>query len=115
MRIIAVASFVLLLACERGPSKLDQMGGGGEIESKDILARTKTSPEVQVKHVLIGWKDLEQAYGGRMDPRAKARTKEDAEKLARDIASKLRQKPDSIDALVKQYSEDPGSLRGKPY
>ncbi|HEX4416453.1 MAG TPA: hypothetical protein VH165_01080, partial [Kofleriaceae bacterium] len=29
-----------------------------DIDSKDILARTETAPEVTVKHVLIGWKDL---------------------------------------------------------
>ena len=89
---------------------------GDPLDSKDILARTKTFPEVQVKHVLFGWKDLEANYrGGGMDPRAKARSKPDAEKLAKEVYAKLKANPAEIDALVKQHSEDPGSLKGEPY
>jgi parvulin-like peptidyl-prolyl isomerase len=88
---------------------------GKDIDSKDILARTELAPEVLVKHVLIAWKDLASNYGGKLDPRAEKRSNDDAAKLAAELADKLRAKPDDIDALVKQHSEDPGSLEGDPY
>src|SRR5215475_12035064 len=88
---------------------------GTDIDSKDILARSETAPEVGVKHVLIGWKELGSAYGGHMDPRAGKRTQQDAAKLAVEIADKLRANPDSIDQLVTENSEDPGSLSGEAY
>jgi len=86
-----------------------------DIDSKDILARTETSPQVFVKHVLIGWKDLEPVYGGHMDPRAGKRTNEEAAKQAQDILAKLKANPDQIDQLSKDESEDPGSATGDPY
>ena len=86
-----------------------------DLDSKDLLARTETSPSVDVKHVLIGWKDLAAAYHGHIDPRAASRSNADAAKIASDVFAQLKAKPDAIDALVKQYSEDPGSLRGTPY
>lgn len=116
-------------ACQQGKSKLDDMpaattagsgtasktGPAADIDSKDILARTKTAAEVQVKHVLIAWKDLDAVYHGRMDPRAQKRSNAEAAKLAKEIAEKLRKDPDQIDALIKEHSEDPGSLNGEPY
>ena len=86
-----------------------------DIDSKDILARTETASTADVKHVLIGWKDLADVYGARMDPRAKDRSNEDAARLAQELAAKLRANPDTIDALVKEHSEDPGSASGEPY
>ncbi len=135
MRTTILAILVLAAtACEQGKSKLDDMpaakpttGGATagsaanpganaiDIDSKDILARKDTAPEVQVKHVLIAWKDLESVYQGRMDPRAQKRSNAEAAKLAQDTAAKLKQNPDQIDALVKELSEDPGSLAGEPY
>jgi parvulin-like peptidyl-prolyl isomerase len=88
---------------------------GGSLDSKDILARTTTAPEVHVKHVLIGWKDLASAYRGGMDPRAQGRSQQDAEKLVKEIAAKMKAKPADLDALIKQHSEDPGSLKGDAY
>jgi len=85
-----------------------------DIDSKDILARTETAPVVSVKHVLLGWKELA-GHGGAADPRAAKRTNAEAAALAQDIAAKLKANPDSIDALVKEHSEDPGSLSGDPY
>lgn len=122
LRTLLLAIVIVGTACQRADK--DKAGGGtgsataatGDIESKDILARTKTAPEVQVKHVLFGWKDLAAAYRGQLDPRAQNRTQQEAEKLARDIAAKLKAKPGDIDALMKQYSEDPGSAQsGEPY
>jgi parvulin-like peptidyl-prolyl isomerase len=86
-----------------------------DIDSKDILARTETSPEVSVKHVLLAWKDLGAAYQGQLDPRAAKRTNAEAATLAQDLAAKLKANPDAIDALVKESSEDPGSVLGDPY
>jgi parvulin-like peptidyl-prolyl isomerase len=86
-----------------------------DIDSKDILARTETAPDVFVKHVLIGWKDLAATYRGQMDPRAAQRSNDDAAKLAQDVAAKLKANPDSLDAVVKESSEDPGMQSGDPY
>lgn len=86
-----------------------------DIDSKDILARTETATEVDVKHVLIGWQDLSGTYGSRMDPRAAKRTNDEAAALAQDIAAKLKADPSKIDDLIKESSEDPGSLSLNPY
>jgi parvulin-like peptidyl-prolyl isomerase len=132
--------FALLMAaaCQQGKSKLDDNTGSNslrkvttgsgsgsaaidttpavDIDSKDILARAPVGQEVQVKHVLIGWGALdEKSYHGHIDPRAKKRSNEDAAKLAQEIAAKLKANPSSIDAVVKESSEDPGSLSGDPY
>src|SRR5262249_2094057 len=85
-----------------------------DIDSKDILTRTETAPEVYVKHVLLGWKELAAGRPGG-DPRAAKRSNAEAAALAQEIAAKLKANPDSIDALVKENSEDPGSLGGEPY
>jgi len=84
-----------------------------DLDSKDILNRKDTSPEVQVKHVLLGWKDLSAAYRGHMDPRAAGRSNADAAKLAREVYERA-QKED-FDKLVADLSEDPGSKSGEPY
>jgi parvulin-like peptidyl-prolyl isomerase len=86
-----------------------------DLDSKDILARPAGTGAVQVKHVLIAWKELAPAYGGHIDPRAAKRSNDEAAALAQDVATKLRANPDSIDALIKEHSEDPGSLTGEPY
>src|SRR4026209_1067926 len=79
-------------ACDQGKSKLDERPAGGpagggsasktgdaiDIDSKDILDRKEAFPEVQVKHVLLAWKDLDAVYQGRMDPRAQKRTNAEA-------------------------------------
>jgi parvulin-like peptidyl-prolyl isomerase len=85
-----------------------------DIDSKDILARTETSPEVQVKHVLLAWNGMAMPRG-QLDPRAAKRSNAETAALAQDIAAKLKASPDAIDELVKQYSEDPGSASGEPY
>jgi len=125
-RFLLFAVVVLSFACQKVDKDKPAAGSGGSggsagaapsdpIESKDILARTKTANEVLVKHVLFGWKELAAAYRGQMDPRAANRTQADAQKLAKDIAAKLKANPAEIDALVKQHSEDPGSQSGEPY
>jgi parvulin-like peptidyl-prolyl isomerase len=86
-----------------------------DLDSKDLLARTETAPQAYVKHVLIGWKELAPTYRGQMDPRAANRSNADAAKLAEEVAAKLKANPDTIDAVVKERSEDPGSASGEPY
>jgi parvulin-like peptidyl-prolyl isomerase len=134
--LVLLTALVAAAACNSNPSPLDHMapppnashagsnagkGSGApttpaiDIDSKDILARTDTAKSVDVKHVLIGWKDLAAAYRGQMDPRAAARSNDDAAALAQDIAKQLTANPDAIDALVQKYSEDPGSKGGEPY
>ena len=143
MRRISVASWlaVLLLssACQKAEKgKVTPAAGSGsgsgsagsaavaptpgpaeDLDSKEILGRSETSPAVQVKHVLIGWSDLASAYGGRMDPRAQKRTNAEAAKLAKEIKAKLEALPagnvDQLNALIKSTSEDPGSMSGEPY
>ncbi len=87
-----------------------------DLDSKDILARPEgaTTP-VFIKHVLLGWKELAPARHGNLDPRAAQRTNAEAAALAEQIAAKLRADPDAIDAVMKESSEDPGSLTGEPY
>jgi parvulin-like peptidyl-prolyl isomerase len=130
MRTFGLLILLAAAACQQGKSKLDDIpaktvapnsGGSGsaagsdadatveDLDSKDILARTETASSVDVKHVLIAWKSIAR------DPRAKERTNAQAAALAREIYGKLKENPDQIDALVKQYSEDPGSLKGEPY
>ncbi len=133
-----VTALTAATACNNDPSPIDQPPGLSivahghgsgtnamtpkppaapaiDIDSKDILARTETSPSVQVKHVLISWKDLAAAYQGHMDPRAQNRTNAEAVAIAQDIYKKLQANPDSIDDLANQFSEDPGSKTGEPY
>lgn len=86
-----------------------------DIDSKAILERTDIANEVLVKHVLFGWKDLIENYNGHLDPRAANRTQAEAARLAESVAAQLRADPSKIDALAKEHSEDPGSLRGEPY
>lgn len=86
-----------------------------DLDSADVLGRADVSASVLVKHVLLAWADLAGNYHGRLDPRAAKRTHEEAAKLAEELAAKLRANPDSIDALAKKYSEDPGSIGQPPY
>jgi parvulin-like peptidyl-prolyl isomerase len=78
------------------------------LESADILARKPEVGPVQVQHVLIGWKDTPAARSGRADPKAKERTKADADKIAKDVLDKARGNADMA-KLMKEFSEDPGS------
>ena len=81
------------------------------IESADILARPAEKGPVSVAHVLIGYKDAPGAH----DPKAKARSKEDAAKLVTEVLTKAKSGTD-FKQLMKDYSEDPGSKdSGRPY
>jgi parvulin-like peptidyl-prolyl isomerase len=125
MRFIRLLVPVLALAvalpgCQRAEKKSSSASAkpivdSVDIDSTDILARATPAEEAQVKHILLGWKDLADVYGPRMDKRAKEREHKAASKLAQELANKLRANPGSVDALVKEHSEDPGSLSGEPY
>src|ERR1043165_721176 len=111
IRLVALA--LVLVACSGspgGPSMNNHMGGGtepvpqsSEVISADILSREPVANSAVVKHILIGWKDMDGS-----DDRAKKRTKEDAEGVVRSLMTQIKAGA-SFDMLMKQYSEDPGS------
>jgi hypothetical protein len=77
------------------------------VVSTEILEREARANRTRVKHILIGWDDLEPAYGGRMDARAAARSKVDAEKQVDALLAELKAGAD-FDQLMHQHSEDSG-------
>lgn len=93
-----------------GSGSADEPTPPRDLDSKDILARAETAPLVQVKHVLIGWKELGEVLGERLDKRAAERSNADAAALALEVMGKLKAAPGDLDKIVKEYSEDPGSL-----
>jgi len=83
--------------------------------SADILAREPLSNTAKVKHILISWKDLEEAFGGHQDPRAQKRSKAEAEAQVKSLVDQLKAGGD-FDALMKASSEDLGSAAsGTPF
>lgn len=85
------------------------------VVSRDILAREPLANTAQVKHILISWKDLGDAFGGRQDKRAAARTKADAEAQVKKLVDEIKANGD-FDALMKDNSEDLGSAAtGRPF
>lgn len=78
--------------------------------STEILAREPVANTATVKHILISWKDLADAFQGRIDPRAANRSKADAEALIRSLLKQLEAGAD-FDALMKANSEDLSSAR----
>lgn len=112
---------LVLVACgpgsRGGPAMNNRMNGpepvaqGSDVISADILAREPVANQAKVKHILIGWKDLESAQ----DPRAQKRTKQEAEALVRSLMKQIAAGAD-FDMLMKQHSEDPGSASsGRAY
>jgi peptidyl-prolyl cis-trans isomerase NIMA-interacting 1 len=75
------------------------------VVSADILAREPVANRSKVKHILIGWKDKADAYGGGIDPRAKDRTQAQAEAIITDLMGKLRGGA-AFEALMVDFSED---------
>jgi peptidyl-prolyl cis-trans isomerase D len=83
--------------------------------SSAILAREPIANTATVKHILISWKDLGDAFQGRIDPRAAKRTKADAEALVRALVKQLQDGAD-FDTVMKANSEDLGSANsGRPF
>jgi peptidyl-prolyl cis-trans isomerase D len=106
---------LLLAACGpaqpmHGPSMNNRMGpapAGSRVVSTAILDREPVASRTRVKHILIGWKDLEDSYGGGMDARAARRSKRDAEAQIESLLAQLRGGAD-FDALMQAHSEDSG-------
>jgi hypothetical protein len=85
------------------------------VVSTDILAREPVSNRAKVKHILIGWKDKAENYGGGIDPRAAERTRDDAEAAVTEIVAALADGAD-YDTLMRERSEDTGSAQsGRPF
>src|SRR3954468_5388558 len=82
--------------------------GASSVVSTDILAREPVANTATVKHILISWRDLADAFGGRLDSRAEERSKADAEAEVRSLLKQLQDGAD-FDAVMKAHSEDVGS------
>jgi parvulin-like peptidyl-prolyl isomerase len=81
------------------------------LESADILARPAAAGPVEVQHIMIGWAGIDPTK----DAIGKQRTKAEADALVTELLTKVRSGADMA-ALMKQYSEDPGSAdTGKSY
>jgi len=78
--------------------------------SAEILAREPVANTASVKHILISWADLADAYQGQIDPRAAKRTKAEAEAMVRSLLKQLDSGTD-FDTLMKANSEDVSSAR----
>jgi parvulin-like peptidyl-prolyl isomerase len=78
------------------------------LESTDTLKREEETPPIYYQHIAIGW-DQRPAN---TDPRARARTKEAADALAKELLAKVRGKADMV-KLIKQHSEDPRVKDGR--
>jgi hypothetical protein len=112
---------VMLVACGPGvqgggPTMNNKMAQDAPtpvspVVSADILAREPVANTANVKHILIGWKDLADAYQGHLDPRAAKRTKADAEAEVKQLLAQLSGGAD-FDTLMKANSEDPSSVSG---
>jgi foldase protein PrsA len=121
-----LALVVLLAACgpgvKGGPSMNNKIGvqpyeapKSTTVVSEDILAREPVANTAQVKHILISWADLGEAFGGRQDERATKRTMAEAETQVKSLVTQLKAGAD-FDALMKQWSEDKGSAQnGRPF
>ena len=100
-----------------GPSMKNTMNAEpppSPVISTDILAREPLVNTAQVKHILIGWKDLAEAYDGHMVERAQKRTKAEAEAEVKSLVAQLQGGAD-FDTLMKQHSEDTSSAAsGRP-
>lgn len=119
IRALFVAS--LLVACSGspgGPTMNNKMNQGelgssrSRVETGDILKREPRTSRSMVKHILIGWNDKAEAYNGRIDARAAARTQADAEAQVDEIRAKL-DAGESFDDLMNAHSEDTG-LKSNP-
>ena len=82
------------------------------LQSTAILGREPVANRVEVRHILIGWRDLAGAYGGAIDERARERSSEDAEKLIQELYQRI-DAGESFEALMAEYSEDLGSAQSQ--
>lgn len=78
------------------------------VVSTEILEREPVANSAKVRHILVGWAQLGEAYGGRMDPRAQKREKKDAEAEVTRLMGELKAGGD-FEELMRGFSEDSGS------
>lgn len=110
---VALALALTTAACSKKTTELPVPAGG--IQSNDILSRAPVTERSEVKHILIGWKELAAAYRGQIDARAAARAKSDAEQLTLRLLQRVRS-GDPVERLMSEFSEDPGSAKnGQSY
>ena len=122
----SLALMWLLAACgpgvKGGPSMNNKIGvqpydapTSTTVVSDDILAREPVANTAQVKHILISWADLAEAFSGHQDERASKRTMTDAETQVKSLMTQIKAGAD-FDQLMKQWSEDKGSAQtGRPF
>jgi len=91
-----------------GPAPEIAKESDSPVVSHDILEREPLANTTHVKHILIGWKDLAEAYDGHQDARGAKRTKPEAEAEIKSILGQLAAGGD-FEALMKEHSEDAGS------
>src|SRR5690606_20409601 len=104
-----------------GPSMNNKMGAQtfqapkSDVVSWDILEREPVANTATVKHILISWSDLEEAFGGRQDERAQQRDMKAAEAEVKSLLGQLKAGTD-FDTLMREHSEDAGSAKsGTPF
>ena len=123
MKRLAIA--LLLAACgpgaPGGPSMNSKVGSQpfeaptSSVVSADIMAREPIANVASVKHILISWADLHEAFNGRQDKRAGARDMKGAEAEVQSLLGQLKGGAD-FDTLMKASSEDLGSATsGQPF
>jgi len=95
--------------------KITAPESGDDVISHDVMARDIISHKSGVQHILIGWRELYDVYGSRMDQRARERSFEQARVAVRDIVDKLRKKPGDWRELMRSHTEDPVAAQGKVY
>jgi hypothetical protein len=83
---------------------VEEQAARSPVVSWDVLAREPVANEAEVKHILIGWSDLQ----GSGDPRAAARTKAQAEQEVSALVEKLKAGA-NFEETMAASSEDQGS------
>ena len=99
-----------------GPTMTNKMNApeatpqASSVVSADTLAREPVTNNATVKHVLIGWADTD-SHDERAEKRTKAQAEDQVRAILKDLAGGA-----EFDAMMKQWSEDPGSARsGRTY
>jgi hypothetical protein len=92
-----------------GPTMSGRMSEtSGSVQSDAILARNPATERALVKHILIGWRNLEPAYRGGMDRRGRTRTRADADRLTAELFARATS-GEPFEPLMIEHSEDGGS------
>jgi hypothetical protein len=113
---VSLAAVSLAAACGparpmNGPSMNNRMNAppppSSPVVSGEVLRREPRANRTRVKHILIGWRDLADNYGGRLDERAAARDKAAAEAEIEALRAQLAAGVE-FDVLMRARSEDTG-------